>query len=196
MTKYLAEFIGTFLLACAVSVSIAGKFPVATPVVAALTLGVCVYTLGAISGTHINPAITIGVWSLGKITIAEAAGYIAAQFAGGVVAMLVSNALAPRAALTVADNGLVCAGEVLGTFVLALGVAAVVHGKAPGGAAGLTIGGSLLIGISLAAGAGSNGVLNPAVAVGIGSASLCYLLAPPVGALVAMQLYKIVQRGS
>src|SRR5262245_57120166 len=146
MTKYLAEFIGTFLLACAVSVSIAGKLPVPTPVVAAITLGVCVYTLGAISGTHINPAITLAVWSVGKISITDAAGYIAAQFAGGVAAILVSGALAPRAAVTAADSAMVCVGEALGTFVLAFGVASVVHGKAPGGAAGLTIGGSLLIG--------------------------------------------------
>jgi len=87
------------------------------------------------------------------------------------------------------DSGAVFAAEALGTFVLAAGVAAVVHGKAPGEAAGLTIGGSLLIGISIAARA-SNGVLNPAVALAIGSLSISYVTAPLVGAAIAMFLYR------
>ena len=59
MNKYLAELLGTFALTLAVGVSLAGKFPVPTPLVAALALGICVYTMSAISGTHINPAITL-----------------------------------------------------------------------------------------------------------------------------------------
>ena len=81
--------------------------------------------------------------------------------------------------------------EFLGTFMLAIGVSSVVHGKAPGPAAGLTIGGSLLVAISYAATI-SNGVLNPAVAVGIGSVSATYLIAPLVGAVIAFQLYKFI----
>ncbi len=49
---------------------------------------------------------------------------------------------------------------------------------------------TLAVGFSLAAGAGSNGVLNPAVALGIGSFSLGYLIGPVIGAVLAMQLYR------
>jgi glycerol uptake facilitator-like aquaporin len=192
MGKYVAEFVGTFLLACAVSASISGKFAaVPTPVIAALTLGVCVYTMGAISGTHINPAVTLGILAIGKISVKDAVIYWVAQFAGGVAAMLVSGAIAARTPLTVIDNGMVFLGEALGTFVLAYGVASVVHDKAPGAAAGLTIGGSLLVGISLAA-TQSNGVLNPAVALGIGSFSWTYIAGPALGGLLAMVLYRFV----
>ena len=54
----------------------AGSGVIATsdePVIAALTLGACVYTLGAISGTHINPAITIGILLVKKISPTDAA---------------------------------------------------------------------------------------------------------------------------
>ncbi len=191
MHKYIAEFLGTFLLALAVSLSIVGKFPVPTPVIAALTLGVSVYTLGAISGTHINPAITLGLLAIRKIDLKDAVGYLAAQFAGGAAAMMAAGALASRASAGASDSGLVFACELIGAFVLATGVASVVHGHAPAPAAGLTIGGSLLIGISVAA-SGSNGVLNPAVAVAIGSVSASYLLAPIAGGVLAMLVYRAI----
>jgi glycerol uptake facilitator-like aquaporin len=192
LKKYIAELIGTFLLAGVVSLSLGGKFDaVPTAVLAGLTLGVCVYTLGAISGTHINPSITLGVLSVGKISFADAAGYIVAQFLGGVLAMFVSSSMVPRSALTIVDSGPVFCAEIFGTFCLGLGVASVVFGKAPGPAAGLTIGGSLLFGLSIAATA-SNAVLNPAVAVGIGSVSVAYLTAPVVGAVIAFQIYRFI----
>jgi len=192
MKKYLAEFLGTFALALAVALSLAGKFPVPTPVIAGLALGVCVYTFGAISGTHINPAITIGLLAIGKIGIKDAAAYIVAQFAGGGLALYVSGViLGSHPPVTAVDNLSVFGGEALGAFWLAVGVASVVLGKAPAAAAGLTIGGSLLLGISFAAPL-SNGVLNPAVALGIGSFSLVYVLGPIVGAAIAMLLYRLV----
>jgi glycerol uptake facilitator-like aquaporin len=191
VNKYIAEFLGTFALAVTVSLSLSGKLPVPTPVVAAVTLGVCVYTFGAISGTHINPAITIGLLSIGKVSVKDAVIYIVAQFAGGGLAMFVSGWLAPHAPLTVVDSGMVFFAEAFGTFWLSVGVTSVVLGKAPGPAAGLTIGGSLLLGI-IATGGASNGVLNPAVALGIGSVSAVYLLAPIVGAAIAALLYRFI----
>ena len=190
MKRYTAEFLGTFALALAVGLSLAGKFPVPTPVIAGLTLGICVYTFGAISGTHINPSITIGLLAIGKINIKDAAFYLAAQFAGGATALFVSAALlGGRPLVTAVDSAAVFAGEALGAFWLAIGVAAVVHGKAPGPASGLTIGASLLLGIATAAPV-SNGVLNPAVALGIGSFSAMYVVGPIVGAAIAMVLYR------
>ena len=191
MNKYLAELVGTFLLTLAVSVCLASKFPVPTAVVAALALGVSVYVFGAISGTHINPAITLGLLSVGKISVKDALIYWVAQFAGGGAAYALTPMLTTRGAVTAVDSASVFCAEALGAFVLAYGVASVVYGKAPGPAAGLTIGGSLLIGISMAA-ANSNGVLNPAVALGIGSLSLMYVAGPLVGAVLAMQIYKFL----
>jgi aquaporin Z len=192
MKKYAAEFLGTFMLALAVGLSLAGKFPVPTPVLAGLTLGICVYTMGAISGTHINPAITLGVLSIGKIDIKDAIGYWVAQFAGGGAAYVLTGVvLGSHPAVTAADGANIFGAEALGAFMLAYGVSSVVHGKAPGPAAGLTIGGSLLVGILYAATI-SNGVVNPAVAVGIGSVSATYLIAPLVGAVAAFQIYKFI----
>jgi glycerol uptake facilitator-like aquaporin len=192
MKKLLAEFLGTFALALAVGLSLTGKFPVPTPVAAALTLGICVYTFGAISGTHINPAITIGLAALRKIGLAEAGLYIVAQFAGAGLARFVAACLSGSAPHAGASDSLsIVLAEALGAFWLAIGVASVVHEKVPAPAAGLTIGGSLLLGIMMAAPI-SNGVLNPAVALGIGSFSVSYALGPVVGAVAAMFLYRFL----
>jgi aquaporin Z len=195
MNKYIAELLGTFVLALAVGLSLAGKFPVPTPVVAGLTLMTCVYTLGAISGTHINPAITIGLLSIGKISVKDAVGYLVAQFAGAGLAISVRGFLvaAPTGAVAT-DAAVPFVAEILGTFWFAIGVASVVHGSAPGDAAGVVIGGSLLLGIAVAS-QGSNGVLNPAVALGIGSVSVTYLLAPILGAVAAMWVYRLISGG-
>jgi aquaporin Z len=195
MNKYIAELLGTFVLALAVGLSLAGKFPVPTPVVAGLTLMICVYTLGAISGAHINPAITIGLLSIGKISVKDAVGYLVAQFAGAGLAISVRGFLvaAPTGAVAT-DAAVPFVAEILGTFWLAIGVASVVHGSAPGDAAGVVIGGSLLLGIAVAS-QGSNGVLNPAVALGIGSVSVTYLLAPILGSVAAMWVYRLISGG-
>ena len=83
-TKALAaEFFGTFGLALGVLISVSNPaFPVPTPIIAGLTLGLFVYTIGPISGCHINPAVTIGLASIGQIEIPKAVTYIVAQFAG------------------------------------------------------------------------------------------------------------------
>ena len=54
----------------------------------------------------------------------------------------------------------------------------------------MVVGGSLLLGIAVAALLGSNGVLNPAVALGIGSFNVMYVLGPILGSVLGMQLYK------
>ena len=91
--------------------------------------------------------------------------------------------------LDVGDNNFIMLMEMLGAFIFSLGVAASVFGKVSQGASGLAVGGSLLLGILIAS-SGSNAVLNPAVALGIGSFSFSYLLGPIVGATLGMALYK------
>lgn len=189
MKKYLTELLGAFLLTLVVSLSLTGKFPVPTPVLAALTLGLFVYTAGHISGAHLNPAVTVGVWSLGKINLKDAVSYIIAQFIGAGLAMLVARYFATAPALAVVDTLPVVIAEFLGTFFFTFGIAAVVLGKVPTDVVGITIGGSLLLGLSIAAVA-SNAVINPAVALGIGSFSASYLIAPVVGSLAGMNACK------
>ncbi len=197
LKKYIAELVGTFLLTLAVIASLHGNFPVPTPVIAGLTLGLMVYVIGGISGAHINPAVTVGVWSLGKIKMSEAAKYIIAQFIGAAIALSLGWYLGATSSLL--GNGHINIAEMfaegIGAVFFTFGIAAVVLEKVPAAASGLVIGGSLLLGLSLASG-GSEAVLNPAVAFGIsgingiGSWGLAYVLAPILGSLVGMNAYR------
>lgn len=190
MKKYTSEALGTFALTLIVGLSLAGSFPVSTPVLAALTLGLFVYSLGHVSGTHVNPAVTIGAWSIKKISNSDALSYIVAQFVGAVVALCVVSSTVGMPALVVSGNWMVIVAEVIGTFFFTFGIASVIYGKTPSHLSGVVVGGSLLLGITAAALLGSNGVLNPAVALGIGSLNFVYLIAPVVGSVLGMQAYK------
>ncbi len=190
MKKYIAEALGTFALTLVVALSIAVKFPVATPVLAGLTLLLFVYSIGHISGTHINPAVTIGLWSIKKIKTNEAISYIVSQFIGAGVALLVVSWAVGSAALTVVNSPMVGFAELLGTFFFTFGIASAVYGKAPAIMSGVVVGGSLFLGITIAVTLGSNGVLNPAVALGIQSFNLMYVLGPIIGSILGMQVYK------
>ena len=193
MKKYIAEALGTFGLALVVALSLVGKFPVPTPVLAALTLGLFVYSVGHISGTHINPAVTLGLWSIKKINTQHAMGYIVAQFIGAGLAMALLTSTVGMPTLEVSNSLMVGVAEALGTFFFTFGIASVVYGKAPSILSGMVVGGSLLLGITIAALLGSNGVLNPAVALGIGSFGSMYVLGPIIGSVLGMQLYKYLQ---
>ncbi len=190
--KYLAELFGTFVLCLAVNLSLMGNFPLSMPVAAGVALGLGVYTMGSISGAHFNPAITLGLLSIKKITGKHAAYYLAAQILGAAMAALfIQYCLKISPADVVGLNEpMIIGAEAVGAFVFAFGVAAAFHGKISPGASGLAVGGSLLLGVALAAAAGSNGVLNPALALAIGSYSLSYLIGPIAGAILAMTAYK------
>lgn len=95
--KYLAELIGTavlVLMGCG-SVVIGGygsTFPLGMLPVA-LSFGLAVtamaYTIGPISGCHINPAVTVSMVVAGRMPTSEAIGYIIAQFIGGIVGAII-----------------------------------------------------------------------------------------------------------
>ena len=192
MNKYIAELLGTFGLTLVVLLSLNGTFPVPTAVMAALTLGLFVYTIGHISGTHINPAVTLGLLSIKKIGLIDASWYIVAQFVGAGLAMFVSALFIGIPTLIIVANTVtVGLFEFIGVFFFAFGIASVVSGKAPASLSGFIVGGSLLLGISLAS-FKSNGVLNPAVAFGIGSFSLMYVVGPIIGSIVGMQVFKFL----
>jgi aquaporin Z len=93
--KLAAEFIGTAILvffACGVATlcfgfGFTGGSTAAGIVATALAFGLVlmglIFTIGAISGCHVNPAVTIGALVAGRISITDAIGYFVAQFAGG-----------------------------------------------------------------------------------------------------------------
>jgi glycerol uptake facilitator-like aquaporin len=190
----LAEALGTFALVIVVmSAVIQGS--VITPLPAGLILGLMVYTLGHISGTHINPGVTIGAWSIGKIPLKEAIGYIIAQFIGAGIAMLAIYGFVPEAGniinlvLPPEISYMALVAESLGMFFFTFGIASVIYGKTPSNLGGAVIGLSLIIGITFAS-IGSAGILNPAVALGLNAFNIMYILGPIIGSIAGMQAYK------
>lgn len=193
--RYLAELIGTYLLAQAISyAALSGAIPV--PLAAGLTLGILVYVIGPISGAHVNPAVTIALASLKKISVTDAIAYLIAQFLGAGVVILKSQYLlgqtftAPASPATLTAYGPLF-GEACGTMILLLAVAAVVHKRVDAPASGLAIGGALTVGVVSAA-LFSNGVLNPAVALAVGSFSWMYVAGPIIGGLVGAWVYRLL----
>lgn len=192
---YAAELLGTFLLTLAVSLSLLMPTEIPTPAIAGLTLMILVYVLGPVSGAHVNPAVTVGLWCIGKVKPVDAAFYIVAQIAGAllVAPFLTFLGIDPVNAGAL-DSLTIGIGEALGTGILVAGVCSAVYGKASGAATGVTVGGSLFLGATLASAVG-NGIVNPAVAIGLRSVSLTYLLAPVVGGLIFAELYRYLVKG-
>lgn len=182
----IAEFVGTFALTFAVLASINGVLAteVPTAVLAGVVLGISVIAVGKISGSHINPAVTWGLMTSGKVSFNNAVGYWAAQVAGALSAFGIMNLVLENDVLQVTSatsDWRIFFAELIGAAIFVYGVSAAVHQKLDGAAAGLVVGGSLFLGIFFATVA-SNGVVNPAVALGIGSATGAYVLGPLVGA--------------
>lgn len=91
--KYLAEFLGTYALvfvgAGAVLASRTGSFDLLGVALAhGLVLMCVVYSMGHISGAHVNPAVTFATWATGHMKSAVAFGYVVAQLLGSVAASL------------------------------------------------------------------------------------------------------------
>ena len=93
MRKYLAEITGTFILTFTVILSLAGAAPMATPVAAALAVGIGVYMFGSLSGAHFNPAITLGVLAVRKISVQDAVLYITSQLIGAGIATILARTI-------------------------------------------------------------------------------------------------------
>ena len=197
MKKYIAEFIGTAVLSLAVVGSIINGAGFVTLLTVGLTLGLLVATIGSISGAHVNPAVTLGLLSIKKINWKEALIYIVAQFAGAALALiLVRLHGVPSLDITFDFSWATIIAEVIGALVFTFGIASIVlatdsakaESKAP-----FVIGGSLTLGATIAAGLGSNAILNPAVAFAIGSFGLAYIIGPLVGAVAGVWLFKALK---
>ena len=165
MKKYIAECLGTFVLTflgCGTAMFL-GCTTTAGAVGTAIAFGLAVvamaYTIGGISGCHINPAITLGVALSGRMTWKDACGYWCGQIIGGILAgavlLLVANTVAAQDLTgALGSNGVANAGgvwgaclvEVIATFLFVVVVLGTTDSKTgAGNFAGLAIGLSLIL---------------------------------------------------
>lgn len=190
-----AELMGVTVLATAVYAMVGRTtFPLFAGLAAGVTLGLLVHTVGAVSGAHVNPAITLGLWSVRKVKTTQAIVYLVVQMLGGLAAWKLAQYFLGNPIQSIAGEEFVwkvLIAEAVGTFIFGFGVASAVYQKYEGTKLAFTVGASLTIGI-LVASLASNGVLNPAVAVGIQSWNWAYAVGPIVGAVLGMNVYALL----
>ena len=89
MKKYIAELFGTFVLVLIGCGTVVFSTPFVGQIGIALAFGLAVmamaYTIGSVSGAHVNPAVTLGVLSAGRMSLKDAIGYIIFQFIGATI---------------------------------------------------------------------------------------------------------------
>ena len=223
MNKYVAEFVGTFVLVfggVGSAVLAGGKIGyLGVSFAFGLSLLAMVYTIGPISGCHINPAVTLGVLMAKKISSKDAAIYVLVQIIGAILASVTILEIAKGApggydALTMGLGangfGLHSPGlytltscflaEVTLTAILVLTVLGATDVKAPVGFAGVAIGLVLtlihLVGIPI-----TNTSVNPARSIGPAlfvqgwaiHQLWLFILAPLCGAAVAALFYSVIR---
>lgn len=118
LRAYVAEFIGTFALifvgvGAIAATGIAKDSPglVAVALAHGLTIAVMASATAAISGGHLNPAVTLGALVAGKISPVNAVAYWVSQFLGGVAAAALITAVEPAGALAAVHYGAPAAGN-------------------------------------------------------------------------------------
>ena len=228
MNKYLAEFLGTFWLVfggCGSAV-IAAAFPdggiglLGVSLAFGLTLLTMAYAIGHISGCHLNPAVSIGLWAGGRFPARQLPPYIVAQVAGaiaagGVLFVIASGSAGFDVSTGFASNGygahspggysmasvLVC--EVVMTAMFLVVILGATDQRAPQGSAPLAIGLALCL-IHLVSIPVSNTSVNPARSTGVAlyvgdwatSQLWLFWVAPIAGALLGAAIYRIIGRRS
>lgn len=209
--QVIAETVGTFCLvfagAGAIVVNNATEGTV-SHVGIALTFGLVVmaiiYAIGSISGAHINPAVTLAFTLAKRFPINKVVPYIAAQFSGAILASLCLRAMFPEDQTLGATfpSGSITQTffmEVALTFMLMWVILCVSQGaKEEGITAALAIGAMVALD-AMMGGPISGASMNPARSLGPALVSLdlsaiwVYLLAPTLGALLAVPIYRSMQ---
>ena len=190
-----AEFLGTgvlTLVVLAVSKSTLG-LPYFVAIAAGLVLVAMSLAVGAVSGAHFNPAVTIGLWTTRKIKALPALVYIAAQMLGAGAAFMLYNYFAVQD-LTSMDSKFetqILVAEALGAFVFSIAWAAASYQRLEAGKAAAVVGIGLMLGI-LVASMASAALLNPAVAFGVKMFSWVYVLGPILGGIIGFNLYGLL----
>ncbi len=219
MKKYLAELVGTFVLTflgCGAAVALGCGTDTASIVGTAFAFGLAVvamaYTIGGISGCHINPAISLGCFLSGRMTAKDCGMYIVFQVIGAILAAAVLAGIvgtAPEAVITTktganacafgVTNGLIVEIVLTMLFVLVvLGATAKTNG-ATNNFAGLAIGLSLIL-IHLVGIHFTGTSVNPARSIGPalfeGGDALnqlwVFIVGPFVGGALAALIWKII----
>jgi aquaporin Z len=220
MKKYLAELVGTFFLVFfgVGVVVVAGAQVGIIGIALAFGLGLvaAAYAIGAISGCHINPAVSLGFWVAGRLKTKDMFGYWAAQFVGAILAAWIVYVIASGAGggFTLAASGLgqngwgpsyqggfnltsAIAFEFVATLIFVLVNLGATQKSSPAGFAGLVIGATLvaihLLGVHI-----TGTSVNPARSLGpalfAGSTALAqlwmFLIVPSLGGAVAGLLFR------
>lgn len=218
MKKYISEFVGTMmlvLLACGVAVVVGCSTPagiIATALAFGLVIVAMAYSIGNVSGCHINPAVSIGMAITGKMDKKECAEYIIAQFLGALAGAAVLGFLLGSFDMLGANgfgsllpNGtevtwyIALIVEIILTFVFVTAILGVTDKKENGHATGVVIGLTLtlvhLFGIPF-----TGTSVNPARSFGPallqGGKALSqvwvFIVAPIIGSILAGLFYKFV----
>ncbi|EOD81847.1 porin [Grimontia sp. AD028] len=222
LKKLTAEFIGTFWLVlggCGSAV-FAAAFPelgigfLGVALAFGLTVVTMAYAIGHISGCHLNPAVSFGLWAGGRFPTAELIPYMLVQVAGGIVGAYVVYIIASGAPGFDLAGGLASNGygdhspggydmlsgfitEVLMTFMFLIVIMGATHKLASPGMAGLAIGLALTL-IHLISIPITNTSVNPARSTGpallVGDWAMAQLwmfwVAPLIGAFIAGVVYR------
>jgi aquaporin Z len=213
MKKYIAEVFGTFVLVfigCSVVIlgGQGGLVPSTSGTIGfafGLAVTAAAYSIGPVSGAHLNPSVTVGVFLAGRMPASEVPGYIIAQVIGGILAAavlwLIASGSAAGAPANLAANGWdptkyamssAFIAEVVATFVFVTVILGVTAKKHETAFAGLVIGLTLAI-IHFAFIPVSGSSLNAARSIGpalfsdaaaLGQLWL-YLIAPAIGGALA-----------
>lgn len=146
--------------------------------------------VGGVSGAHFNPAVTLGMWTTRKVPTLQAASYLVAQFAGGLAAWGLYSYLVNQTLPSTASSfdWRVMVAEGIAGLVIAFGTAAAVYQGYSGLQAAATVAGAIFVG-TLVASLGSNGIGNPAIALGVRDWSWAYVAGPLIGGIVGANLY-------
>jgi MIP family channel proteins len=217
---YLAEFVGTLILVLAICGFISQSSPIVNllsiGLVHALALMALVGAIGSLSGCHVNPAVTVALLTIRKISPRDAAGYIGSQLAGGLCGALLARAFfstrgdllnfgAPSVSARYLHGGsvwLALLAEAIGAFILMWAImGTAVNPDAPKGVAPWAIGGALGLAV-LIFGPATGGSFNPArwfgpaLVSGTWTDGWLYVIGPIVGAAGASLSYLAIMQAS
>ncbi len=208
MRKYIAEGVGTMLLtliACGIAVTSKVDL-VATSLAFGLVIVAAAYSIGNVSGCHINPAVSIALCVAGKMEVKECIRYIIAQIIGAFIGSLLLalclggfNALGANGLVGNTTIWIALVVEVILTFIFTTTILGVTDKKENGHVTGIVIGLTLvlvhLFGLPFT-GTSVNPARSLAPAILQGGDALCnvwiFIVAPVVGAILAGLFYKYI----
>lgn len=193
MKKYIAEFFGTFVLTLTVTASIFSAAGVPTALWVGLTLAMLVFTIGAVSGGHYNPAVTFGMLVMKKISVKDGVIYILLQALAGIAVWGITMAMALQLpAFRTEFSVYSFVAEIIGMAIFAFGISGALDRARGGLQTAVIIGLSLTMGAYIGGGLGSYGIINPAIALGVHVWAIPYLVAPFIGSVVGMLIYRFL----